>query len=177
MGGSNSGRVPYPPRWWRARTFEEVKKTALEMAASPHTPTYVASMLGCLEDCEYLDGKQDHEGATYKSIAYAGRLLKLDAAQRQRWIETVEMLGLAQHHVGHIISRIESVADGGFRVGDSVKHAKFGLGEVIESAPDRIVVEFGGRERVFVPEIVHSRPVLHPTSEDERQPGAGKELT
>jgi DNA helicase-2/ATP-dependent DNA helicase PcrA len=40
-----------------------------------------------------------------------------------------------------------------FRAGERVRHAKFGVGEVVEAASGRVVVRFGGQERVFVPEI------------------------
>jgi len=148
------GRVPYPPRWWRARTFDEVKRTALDMASSANTLPSIARMLASLEDCEYLDGKQDHEGATYKSIAYAGRLYGLAREERQEWIDAVGMLGLAQRHTGHIIARApkpeQQVA--GFRVGEEVRHKRFGVGRVVEVRGSVLYVEFDCGIRSFVPE-------------------------
>jgi DNA helicase-2/ATP-dependent DNA helicase PcrA len=49
----------------------------------------------------------------------------------------------------------ERVASGAsaFRAGESVRHAKFGLGEVVEAASGRVVVRFGTEERTFVPEL------------------------
>jgi DNA helicase-2/ATP-dependent DNA helicase PcrA len=44
-----------------------------------------------------------------------------------------------------------------FRAGERVRHAKFGLGEVVEAGEGRVVVRFGGQERVFVPEIAPLR--------------------
>ncbi len=40
-----------------------------------------------------------------------------------------------------------------FRAGERVRHAKFGVGEVVEAGSGRVVVRFGGEERTFVPEI------------------------
>jgi len=40
-----------------------------------------------------------------------------------------------------------------FRAGERVRHAKFGVGEVVEAGGGRVVVRFGAQERVFVPEI------------------------
>ena len=40
-----------------------------------------------------------------------------------------------------------------FRAGERVRHAKFGVGEVVESGGGKVVVRFGAHERVFVPEI------------------------
>jgi DNA helicase-2/ATP-dependent DNA helicase PcrA len=40
-----------------------------------------------------------------------------------------------------------------YRAGERVRHVKFGVGEVIEAAPGRVVIRFGTEERTFVPEI------------------------
>jgi DNA helicase-2/ATP-dependent DNA helicase PcrA len=40
-----------------------------------------------------------------------------------------------------------------YRVGERVRHARFGLGEVVETGDGKVVVRFGAQERVFVPEI------------------------
>ncbi|HEX5974978.1 MAG TPA: 3'-5' exonuclease, partial [Rubrobacteraceae bacterium] len=44
-----------------------------------------------------------------------------------------------------------------FRAGERVRHAKFGVGEVVEARRGRVVVRFGGQERAFVPEIAPLR--------------------
>jgi DNA helicase II / ATP-dependent DNA helicase PcrA len=40
-----------------------------------------------------------------------------------------------------------------FRAGERVRHAKFGVGEVVEAGGGKVIVRFGAQERVFVPEI------------------------
>jgi len=40
-----------------------------------------------------------------------------------------------------------------YRAGEKVRHARFGVGEVVEATGGKVVVRFGGDERVFVPEI------------------------
>jgi DNA helicase-2/ATP-dependent DNA helicase PcrA len=40
-----------------------------------------------------------------------------------------------------------------YRAGEKVRHARFGVGEVVEAGNGRVVVRFGTQERVFVPEI------------------------
>jgi DNA helicase-2/ATP-dependent DNA helicase PcrA len=40
-----------------------------------------------------------------------------------------------------------------YRAGERVRHAKFGVGEVVEADASRIVIRFGTEERTFVPEI------------------------
>jgi ATP-dependent DNA helicase UvrD/PcrA len=40
-----------------------------------------------------------------------------------------------------------------YRTGERVRHARFGVGEVVESSSGRVVIRFGTEERTFVPEI------------------------
>jgi DNA helicase-2/ATP-dependent DNA helicase PcrA len=40
-----------------------------------------------------------------------------------------------------------------YRAGERVRHARFGVGEVVEAGAGRIVIRFGTEERTFVPEI------------------------
>ena len=49
----------------------------------------------------------------------------------------------------------QPAASGGtqYRAGERVRHAKFGVGEVVEADAGRIVIRFGTEERTFVPEI------------------------
>ncbi|MGF1472899.1 MAG: UvrD-helicase domain-containing protein [Rubrobacteraceae bacterium] len=47
----------------------------------------------------------------------------------------------------------ERVGSAGFSVGERVRHAKFGVGEVVEAGAGKIVVRFGAEERTLVPEI------------------------
>ena len=47
----------------------------------------------------------------------------------------------------------ERVGTPTFRAGERVRHAKFGVGEVVEAGGGKVVVRFGAQERVFVPEI------------------------
>ena len=51
--------------------------------------------------------------------------------------------------------RPERAVSGGtaYTTGERVRHAKFGVGEVVEAASGRVVIRFGTEERTFVPEI------------------------
>ena len=40
-----------------------------------------------------------------------------------------------------------------YRAGERVRHARFGVGEVVQAGDGKVVVRFGAQERVFVPEI------------------------
>ena len=57
---------------------------------------------------------------------------------------------------GVALSGPERATSGGevrYRAGERVRHARFGVGEVIEASPGRVVISFGTEERTFVPEI------------------------
>jgi DNA helicase-2/ATP-dependent DNA helicase PcrA len=41
----------------------------------------------------------------------------------------------------------------GYSAGEKVRHAKFGVGEVVEAQDGKVVVRFGSQERIFVPEL------------------------
>ena len=47
----------------------------------------------------------------------------------------------------------EAVAGAAFSAGERVRHAKFGVGEVVEAQDGKVVVRFGSEERIFVPEL------------------------
>jgi DNA helicase II / ATP-dependent DNA helicase PcrA len=44
-------------------------------------------------------------------------------------------------------------AEAAFSAGERVRHAKFGVGEVVEAQDGKVVVRFGSKERIFVPEL------------------------
>jgi DNA helicase-2/ATP-dependent DNA helicase PcrA len=40
-----------------------------------------------------------------------------------------------------------------YSAGERVRHAKFGVGQVVEAGDGKVVVRFGAEERTFVPEM------------------------
>ena len=46
-----------------------------------------------------------------------------------------------------------AAANAAFSAGERVRHAKFGVGEVVEAQDGKVVVRFGSEERIFVPEL------------------------
>jgi DNA helicase II / ATP-dependent DNA helicase PcrA len=54
---------------------------------------------------------------------------------------------------GMALPRRSERAEVAYRAGERVRHARFGVGEVVEAGDGRVVVRFGAQERVFVPEI------------------------
>ena len=47
----------------------------------------------------------------------------------------------------------EGAVPADYSAGERVRHAKFGVGEVVEAQRGRVVVRFGSEERIFVPEL------------------------
>ena len=47
----------------------------------------------------------------------------------------------------------EGVTSVGYSAGEKVRHAKFGVGEVVEAQAGKVIVRFGTDERIFVPEL------------------------
>jgi DNA helicase-2/ATP-dependent DNA helicase PcrA len=47
----------------------------------------------------------------------------------------------------------DDAAPADYSAGERVRHAKFGVGEVVEAQKGRVVVRFGSEERIFVPEL------------------------
>jgi DNA helicase-2/ATP-dependent DNA helicase PcrA len=50
-------------------------------------------------------------------------------------------------------SEPERAALADYSAGERVRHAKFGVGEVVEAQEGKVVVRFGSQERIFVPEL------------------------
>jgi DNA helicase II / ATP-dependent DNA helicase PcrA len=49
--------------------------------------------------------------------------------------------------------RAASSGGASYRAGERVRHAKFGVGQVVDSSDGKVVVRFGTQERTFVPEM------------------------
>jgi hypothetical protein len=75
-----------------------------------------AGLLRLLDDChevtEYSGPvhRQQHQGATYKSLAAIGHRAGMDKAERTRWHRIAEGIPLSQRHAGHILSRLQDRA-------------------------------------------------------------------
>lgn len=54
---------------------------------------------------------------------------------------------------GKIADRGQRSGESPYKAGERVRHAKFGVGDVVEAEPGRLVVRFGAEEKVLVPEI------------------------
>ncbi len=75
------------------------------------------------------------------------------AAGRGGWA-TASSFGPARGGFGRAASGGGSAGGtAAYRAGERVRHAKFGVGEVVEAGDGKIVVRFGTQEKIFVPEI------------------------
>jgi DNA helicase-2/ATP-dependent DNA helicase PcrA len=54
---------------------------------------------------------------------------------------------------GKFTDRGQRAGESPYKAGERVRHAKFGIGDVVEAEPGRLVVKFGAEEKVLVPEI------------------------
>jgi hypothetical protein len=75
--------------WAKASEVEEPYRTLLRLT------------LGAVDKGRPL------KGATYKQLAYAGRLHGLDLAERNRWYRIAEEVGLTSEHTSRIIERLK----------------------------------------------------------------------
>ncbi len=86
----------------------------------------------------------DEIPAEFKSGAISGGTTA--AAGRGGW-------GMALPRRGHGEPRQTSSGTDSYRAGEKVRHAKFGVGEVVEASAGKVVVRFGGEEKTLVPEF------------------------
>jgi hypothetical protein len=107
---TDSERVPYKAAF-EFGSFENLTRHCLLSAEKVSEP--YASLLRKLEDC-YPGAPNDHQlqrqqkqGATYRQLAYIGRLSGMDKRQRARWYRIAEGIPLSQRHAGHIIARMD----------------------------------------------------------------------
>jgi hypothetical protein len=73
-------------------------------------------VLKLLEDCHEVPEvagplyRQQHAGATYKSLAAIGHRVEMDKAARTQWYWIAESMPLSQRHAGHILAALQGKA-------------------------------------------------------------------
>jgi hypothetical protein len=107
---TDSERVPYKAAF-EFGSFENLTKHCLltaEKVAEPYS-----SLLKHLSDCDpgapndHVLQRQQKQGATYRQLAYIGRLCDMDKRQRVRWYRIAEGIPLSQRHAGHILGKLQ----------------------------------------------------------------------
>ena len=106
-----SERVPFEDAFEKAESFADLTAQAVQLADTVEEP--YAHVLRLLEDCteapedDVAGYRAQHQGASYKQLAYIAHLAGLDRGQRTRWYKVAESIPLAQRHAGHLIARLK----------------------------------------------------------------------
>src|SRR5215204_1345975 len=110
-------RVDYTAAFDRADSFDVLTRQALalaELAGARKDPS--ARVLLLLVDCYDVGERggvvyrQQHQGASYKSLAAIGHRTGMSKAERVQWYRIAEGIPLSQRHAGHILSRLKRQA-------------------------------------------------------------------
>lgn len=113
---TDSARVPFEGAFDRAAGFDDLTRQALALADSGGVPEPHARLLMLLIDCYAVGSeggpvyRQQHQGATYKSLAAIGHRAGMDKAECTHWYRISEGIPLSQRHAGHILSRLQERA-------------------------------------------------------------------
>jgi hypothetical protein len=111
---ADSPRVDYSDAFNKADSFEDLTRLAVDLADTLQEPYRV--VLKLLKDCYEVDEaagimfRQQHQGATYKSLAAIAHKVSMSYEERQRWYAIAESMPLSQRHVGHILSKLQDQA-------------------------------------------------------------------
>jgi hypothetical protein len=107
-------RVPYEAAFGKAGSFAELTRQAVMMAE--HVGGPYASLLRMLADCYEVSEaalspyRWQHQGASYKQLAYIAHLAGMTKSQRTHWYEICRAIPLSQRHAGHILSWLQERA-------------------------------------------------------------------
>jgi hypothetical protein len=107
-------RIPFEDAYQRFEGHEELVAYA-RLVGEERGGVY-GQLLALLADLypstpgDHVLERQERIGATYKQLAYAGRLVGMDGRQRTQWYEVARTVPLSQRCVGHIIGRLQSRA-------------------------------------------------------------------
>ena len=94
--------------------FEELTRRALRVADEVEEP--YAGLLRILADCveapasDIALGRQQAQGATYRTLARIAYEASMSKAQRVQWYEVCRSIPLSQRHAGHILHKLTQAA-------------------------------------------------------------------
>lgn len=106
-----SDRLDFTDAFNKAEDHTDLTARAVGMAAEVGEP--YARLLGMLRSCypaseaDVLIMRAQHQGASYKQLAYIAHLVGMSGAQRTRWYRIAESIPLSQRHAGHIIKGLQ----------------------------------------------------------------------
>jgi hypothetical protein len=111
---ADSPRLDYTEAFNKAESFADLTRRAIALSSTLEEP--YASVLKLLYDCEELAEvagimyRQQHQGASYRSLAAIGHKVGMDKQARSYWYRIAEAIPLSQRHAGHILSRLQDEA-------------------------------------------------------------------
>jgi hypothetical protein len=111
---ADSPRLDYTDAFNKAESFAELTAQAVALADTLEEP--YGSALKLLEDCHELAEvagimyRQQHQGASYRSLAAIGHKVGMDKQARSYWYRIAEAIPLSQRHAGHILSKLQDEA-------------------------------------------------------------------
>jgi hypothetical protein len=111
---ADSPRLDYTDAFNKADSFEDLTRRAVVLADTLEEP--YTSVLKLLKDCEELAEvagimyRQQHQGASYRSLAAIGHKVGMDKQARSYWYRIAEAIPLSQRHAGHILSKLQDEA-------------------------------------------------------------------
>jgi hypothetical protein len=94
--------------------FADLTRCAVLLAVTVDEP--YARLLRMLATCypvsesDLTGYRAQHQGASYKQLAYIAHLSGMDARQRREWYRLCESIPLSQRHAGHLISELQGRA-------------------------------------------------------------------
>jgi hypothetical protein len=109
---TSGDRIPFEEAFDRAPSFTHLTEQALGLAENGALDPAHAALLRLLADCREMGTadrilyRQQHEGATYRTLAAIAYKAGLSTSQRIQWYRVCESIPLSQRHDGHIISRM-----------------------------------------------------------------------
>ena len=105
-------RIPFEAAFDKAASFEHLTMEAVGLAANGVVEEPYARILANLADCHEVgeDDRtpycQQHQGATYKSLAAIAYKAGMSKAERVQWYRIAESIPLSQRHAGHLMMKL-----------------------------------------------------------------------
>jgi hypothetical protein len=108
---SHSERLDYSSAFDKAADFRDLTAQAVALAESGAVGEPYAQLLRLLSGCyPAQDGplmRAQHQGASYKALAYAAHLAGMSTSERVRWYRICEQIPLSQRHASHLIGQLQ----------------------------------------------------------------------
>jgi hypothetical protein len=111
---AQTDRVDFSRAFENFASHEELTRHACKVSEGLEEP--YRTILGLLRDCypaaptDTTLTRAEHQGASYKQLAYIGHLAGMDGSARMEFYRVAEAIPLSQRHAGHLIGRLQQEA-------------------------------------------------------------------